>query len=115
MAKKRVICIDFDGVVHAATSQYRGPGIVADGPTADAELALGMISREFTVVIHSARANSSVGKAAIAKAMKEWDLPYDRIEAKPGADYYIDDRAVRFAPKGGDGWGDVLSMLLSDG
>lgn len=53
-------------------------------------------------------------------SMIEWlhahKIPYDEIDdgsrGKPMADFYIDDKAVRYVP-GPDGWADVTAFIMS--
>lgn len=46
--------------------------------------------------------------------LDENDIPYDEVDdgskGKPGADYYIDDKAIRFE----DNWIDITARILAD-
>lgn len=96
----RVLCLDFDGVLHAATTPYRGiPAEIPDPPIRHA--------REFTqqaltwydlVVILSCRARPWHGRRAIRAWLRLHRFPkgLEVTDRKPYAEAYVDDKAVRF-------------------
>lgn len=47
------------------------------------------------VVIHSARANYDMGRSEIEAKLAKHLLPF-RVAAKPDADLYVDDKALKF-------------------
>jgi hypothetical protein len=97
------IALDFDGVIHAFTSPWRGEHIIADPPVEGAFKFIEDAScGGFDVIIHTARANSSAGRMAVRRWLQVQGLPEMfvhtiRITAeKPAAVIYIDDRGFRF-------------------
>lgn len=105
MAKK-VIALDFDGVLHSYR-QWKGEGLEnMDGPVRGARQFLEMMKvKGWVVVIYSTRKRRD-----IELWLKKWemDMLVDEIsETKPMALLYVDDRGMRFD---GD-WGKVVSML----
>jgi len=105
MNYKKVICIDFDGVLHSYISGWKGEDVIVDPPTIGAihwlrEL---LASDEFEPVIYSSRSKHPAGVAAMMKALKDWGLPPDELgelkfpTQKPAAWLTIDDRCIQFS------------------
>ncbi|HET7378714.1 MAG TPA: hypothetical protein VFJ24_01610 [Gaiellales bacterium] len=118
--KRATICVDFDGVLHAYTSGWKGATVIPDGPTIvtgdDGRLhhAMGWLTtltEHFRVVVCSARARRPWGWWAvrrwIARELRAYWGPHavtadDALASisvspvKPAAIVYIDDRAWRF-------------------
>ena len=123
-ARKPILCLDFDGVIHSYTSGWKGAHIIPDPPVPGAiDALLGYLDAGFEVAIFSARSKSLRGrwamKAWLAREIgKHWALGgpsriYDaEVECwgdaagiyrrfkwpwfKPSALLTIDDRAVTF-------------------
>lgn len=107
----RILCMDFDGVLHAYTSGWQGVDKVADGPTPGAMAFLREAARSFQVHVYSSRSGSDAGRLAMQGAMLKW-LVADGMETldaaefverslcwpteKPAAFLTIDDRAICF-------------------
>lgn len=69
MTFKPILCIDFDGVVHAYTTKWSNAWTIADGPVAGAIPALlGLLDAGFDVAIYSSRSKNIRGRWA----MKSW-------------------------------------------
>lgn len=111
--KQLTIAIDFDGVIHAYTSGWKGPLVIADGPMPGAfDFITRVVShRKVKAVIYSARlANrpEDGGPEGVVHAMQAWFRKYGLPEGilrqiefhtghgKPAAIIYIDDRGHRF-------------------
>jgi hypothetical protein len=117
MAKsKRILCVDFDGVLHSYISPWRGPAHIPDPPVPGAIDFLRAASERYTVCVFSSRSQSLGG----IDAMKSWLSGWARVEnaerirngdavqsmdwiseiewptAKPSAYLSIDDRAYCF-------------------
>jgi len=106
---KKTLCIDFDGVVHAYTSGWKGADIVSDGPVPGAMQWLSMAADRYQVCIYSSRSKDPNGIVAMQKALRAWataELSADdagmlmaRLSfptEKPAAWLTIDDRAICF-------------------
>lgn len=106
---KPIICVDFDGVLHAYSSGWQGADVIPDGMVEGADVFLDRAVRDFTVAIHSSRSCQPNG----IKAMQFWlklqlykrmdtqlaDEIYSLITwptEKPPALVTIDDRAMTF-------------------
>lgn len=97
-----VICVDFDGVVHAYSSPWNGATKIPDPPVPGALDALaGYINAGFCVYIFSTRCHS---RPAI-RAMRDWFIkhggePLLRFirfsDRKVAAVLYVDDRGFHF-------------------
>lgn len=105
MNTKKVLCLDFDGVIHSYKSGWQGVENIPDEPVDGAFEALADYVRHFRVVIFSSRSKSVAG----IEAMQYWLLKhgldhdvFDQIEFfnyKPPAFLTIDDRAITFRGK----------------
>lgn len=90
----RVLAIDFDQVVHDKLHPI--PGRRMGKPFAGAKSALEQLKRHGdTLIIHTTMANTPGGKKAVADFMAYYELPYDSIEPKVQADFYVDDKAIQ--------------------
>lgn len=98
---KKTLCVDFDGVVHAYTSGWKGADVVADDPVPGAIEWLARAVERFDVCIYSSRSSQTYGLIA----MREWlakhggEALVKRLRfpsTKPAAFLTIDDRAICF-------------------
>ena len=91
-----ILAIDFDGVIH----DYKNPieGRKMGAPivgTRDALLSFRQ--RGHKIIVFSVWADISKRKV-ISDFMNYYRLPFDSItNIKPDADFYIDDKAIRFS------------------
>ena len=95
----KTICLDFDGVLHAYTSKWRGATCIPDGVVPGArEWCWRQVERGHTLIVASARARpENIGGAeAIRDWLKDNDFPEMAIYPKPIAALYIDDNGWRF-------------------
>lgn len=119
MSKKPILCLDFDGVLHAYTSGWQGVDVIPDGPVPGATAFVVAAVEHFKVAIHSSRSNSFSGRMAMYGKIRDWlDETHPDVAAvvhqqiyfpehKPPALVSIDDRALTF-----DGtWPDVADLL----
>lgn len=102
--KKKIILVDFDGVLHSYTSGWKGAEITPDLPVPGAIEWLRRMLRDgrFRVCIYSSRSRQAGG----VDAMREWLLRHGVAEAfltelefpteKLAAFITIDDRAMCF-------------------
>lgn len=124
-ARKPILCLDFDGVLHSYTSGWQGATIIPDPPVEGAIDFLYEATRYFEVHIYSSRSHQLGGIDAmmdwIAKWEKAWieeDIYRPRPKTplllnvkfpqeKPSAFLTIDDRALTF-----DGtWPPIATLL----
>lgn len=104
MAHKKILCIDFDGVIHRYNSGWKGVDVIPDEPVPGAIQWLTSLVQddEFEPMIYSSRSKETAG----IDAMREWLLKHgmdsrilEDIEfptQKPPAFLTIDDRAICF-------------------
>lgn len=65
----KTIAVDFDGVIHAYTSGWKGPRVIPDGPVEGAiDFLLESLSHGYTIAIYSSRSHAWGGR----RAMKHW-------------------------------------------
>jgi hypothetical protein len=101
---KKVVAVDFDGVLHCFDGQWAGVDVINQGPVAGAIpwLQAMLADGRFDVVIYSARNCDLAGVAAMQAWLMGWGLTSDEVEAlsfpsdKPAASLFIDDRAFSF-------------------
>lgn len=102
----KILAVDFDGVIHDFRNPIKGRRMGA--PIAGVMEALKLLkSKRYTIVVFTVWGGTDQGQKTIADFMKYYELPYDEItNIKPNADYYIDDKAVRFAD-----WAKTLEII----
>lgn len=105
----KILCLDFDGVLHSYTSPWTGIDIIPDPPVPGAMEFIFKASEEFTIHVFSSRSSTPAG----IKAMSDWlhkhlvdelggvrgYVIWAEIEfptQKPPAFLTIDDRAILF-------------------
>lgn len=114
----KIVCLDFDGVVHMYTSPWTTPTEIADGPVPGIfDAIVDYIDIGYEIAIYSSRSYTIDG----TRAMRRWfvdnlvswllsnNQPSDRLADilsfisfpihKPPALIYIDDRGFRFEGK----------------
>lgn len=101
---KKLICVDFDGVLHSYTSGWQGPHMASDPPVPGAMEWLEDMATDdrFEINIYSSRSKEIGGVDTI----KRWLLRHGLSETaflrikfptqKPAAHLMIDDRAFLF-------------------
>ncbi|SRR6266481_4903763 len=108
MTNKPILCLDFDGVIHAYTSPWTNPETISDSVTPGFFDWAQEAGKLFRLVIYSSRSKSPDAKfemnkwflrefAAYRAAGGKADLPsIEFAHEKPAAFLTIDDRAVCF-------------------
>jgi hypothetical protein len=105
-----ILCVDFDGVIHAYDSGWQGADVVADGPVPGAMRFLHDATMHFRVHIYSSRSSQPGGERAMREAIIRWrderaveeGLTSNFVQSltfcheKPAAFLTIDDRAMCF-------------------
>lgn len=100
--EKKIICVDFDGVIHSYTSPWTDAVAVADPPTLGAFDWLRAAVQRFHVCIYSSRSKQEGGRDAMRTWMERHGLDADTLAAltfsaeKPAAFMTLDDRAICF-------------------
>jgi hypothetical protein len=108
--RRPTVCLDFDGVIHAYTSEWTGETTISDPPTHGAARAIERLRERYRVVVHSPRCRTEEGRNAIEHWLQKHGIAVDEIcEHKPPAMVYLDDRAVCFE---GD-WDDAITAINS--
>jgi hypothetical protein len=109
---KPILCVDFDGVIHAYISPWQGPVSIPDGPVPGALAWLWEASKVFEVVIYSSRSKFAPARQRMRDWLMAWadkelgqdhplaaegdDYPIKFDAEKPPAFLTIDDRALTF-------------------
>ena len=104
MSYKKIICVDFDGVLHSYKSGWQGISTIPDEPVPGAiEWLNKMIAtEEFDVAIYSSRSKETEGIVAMKKWLSLNGLTLESLgelsfpTQKPPAFLTIDDRAMCF-------------------
>jgi len=101
---KKRIAVDFDGVIHSYHKGWQN-GEIYGYPIEGAKETLKKLKDEgYEIIIHTARICNFDGNIAPnrLKKLTEWldvnKIPYDSIEPKIAAMFYIDDRAINCNP-----------------
>ena len=107
---KRIICLDFDGVVHSYVSGWKGPRVITDPPVDGAlEWMHRALNSGYHVCVFSSRGRYLGGRRAMRKWLRhhagegwwfeQMDIGLEDVEFplfKPPAHITIDDRALTF-------------------
>ena len=109
---KRILCVDFDGVLHSYTSPWIDEATIPDPPVPGALRWLWAASEFFDVQIYSSRSRNVVGRDAMKQWLLKWldrefgerhpmsgdgaGYPVSFVAEKPAAFLTIDDRAICF-------------------
>src|ERR1035437_6959622 len=100
---KLILAIDFDGVIH----DYKHPiiGRRMGAPIEGAKEYINNLKLQgHTIIVHSVWGGN---KKVIEDWMKYYGIMFDDItNIKPNADYFIDDKAIRF-----ESWQQVMACL----
>lgn len=89
-----ILAIDFDQVIHDKLNPV--PGRRMGPPTEYAQQSLNTLKdKGHTIIVHTVMANTPGGTKAVRDWMVYWKIPFDSIEPKIEADYYIDDKAIK--------------------
>jgi len=64
----KIICLDFDGVIHSYTSGWQGPRAILDNPVPGALEFIVKAQESFIVAIYSSRSHALFGRLT----MKNW-------------------------------------------
>ena len=105
MSFRKILCVDFDGVLHSYTSGWQGADVCPDPPVPGAMEWLRCLfeSDDFEPQIYSSRSREPAG----IRAMQEWLIRHGNFKPeeveqikfptqKPAAFLTIDDRAICF-------------------
>lgn len=99
--RRYTIAVDFDGVLHSYSSAWVDHHVIPDPPVDGAIDWLNEMSKRFKIAIHTTRAKTPEGVAAVREWLREHGF-HSNVEGveitavKPPALVYIDDRAWRF-------------------
>lgn len=116
---KPILCLDFDGVCHLYTSEWKGAGAIEDDVVPGLFEFIEEASRHFNIQIYSTRSNKPGGVGAMIEwfywQRKKWRenggqgeefIKLDFPMEKPPAFLTIDDRAITFNGQ----WPDIETL-----
>lgn len=80
MAEKKIVCVDFDGVLHSYSSGWKGACVIPDPPVPGALdwLHTMLVDGRFDVCIYSSRSK----EPGAIEAMKAWFIKHFREKAE---------------------------------
>ena len=114
-ADKKIIAVDFDGVIHKNSKGFHN-GEIYDDLIDNTIEGLEFLSEKYDLVIYSCKANPSrplvngkTGKELILNWLieKKIDHFFKKIYfEKPNAKYYIDDKGISFKS-----WNEIMKIL----
>lgn len=101
---KKIICVDFDGVIHSYVNGWHGAHVISDPPVDGAfEWLMSLVyDNRFDVCIYSSRSKEDGGIQAMCDWFTKYGLDFDVLKEikfptqKPAAFLTIDDRALTF-------------------
>ncbi len=118
----KILCLDWDGVIHSYTSGWKGATVIPDPPVVGAVEFILAAVKVFQVAIYSSRSSEPGGIHAMKWALGHWIIESELMDmnlvwgfveggimwptSKPSAFLTIDDRAIRFEGS----WPDVVEL-----
>lgn len=94
---KKIVVLDFDGVIHSYTSGWKGIDVIPDEPVEGMREEIARIREEYKVFVVSTRCNELKGIQAICDYLVKHDIQVDSVQLeKPPAFVTVDDRAITF-------------------
>ena len=116
--KKKIVAIDFDGVIHNAHQGW-GDGTCYGNPLPGTIEAIKELATKYSIVIFTAKAKPDrplVNGKTGTELVKEWFGKYNLLDyidnitsEKPRAELYIDDNGYRF-----ENWDDTLKFIKNE-
>lgn len=93
---RKILAIDFDGVIHDI--KHPVPGRRMGPPMDGAKEALDEFASEgYKIIIFTVRAGTKSSVKAVEDWLNYYIIPFDEVtNIKPNADVFIDDRAIHF-------------------
>jgi len=109
----KTILVDFDGVIHSYHEGYKDGSIYGYVIKGAKEAIEKLKKKGYKIVIFTTRVSPGTNKdykqqkIDIANWLQKNSIPYDLITSeKLGANYYIDDNAIKFT-----NWSDVMQKI----
>ncbi len=94
--KKKIICLDLDGVIYP-NLVWMGSHTIKGDPVPQAKETIDKLKEEYKIIINSARFEDNTTIPKVKEWLDTHDIYYDEIaEKKPHADMYIDDKGIGF-------------------
>jgi hypothetical protein len=94
---KKIVVMDFDGVIHSCKSGWKGVTEIPDPPVEGVKEFIEKLRENYLVIVFSSRTCSAEGRYAIRDWLFLNGIEVDDIvEHKPPAFITIDDRAICF-------------------
>lgn len=94
----KIICFDFDGVIHSYTSGWQGIDVIPDQVVPGIKELIKELKQDgYIIKVFSARCREKKGREAIQKYLDKYNIEVDEVAInKPPAIVSIDDRAICF-------------------
>ena len=86
---KKILSLDFDGVVHKYITPWGGPTVIADPPVAGFFPFLLRIDPFFTVEVYSTRSETGAGRLAMASWLKKQAVDYANTCALTKSNFHL--------------------------
>ena len=67
---KKILCLDFDGVIHAYRNGWKGESIIDDLPVAGALEFMRQALSHFRVLVYSSRSSTASGRNAMQRCLE---------------------------------------------
>jgi len=100
---KKVICVEFDGVIHSEVSGWHGADVAKDPPVEGAISWLATTHLNgYQLAIHSSRSYEPGGVECMQEYLRSYGLPFDILteiqfpRKKPPAYLFVEARTFRF-------------------
>jgi len=100
MSYRKIVCLDFDGVIHSYKSGWKGIDYIPDEPVPGIREAIDDLMKDYDVYVFSTRCTDPDGKYAVQVWLDYYKIRVTNIVShKPPAYVTIDDRCICFKGK----------------
>jgi hypothetical protein len=94
---KKIIVMDFDGVIHSYKSKWQGIDEINDEPVPGVKEFIKEVRKYYQVHVLSSRTASLIGKEAVIKWLDKYGIEVDRVTSVMSRAYIIiNDRTICF-------------------
>jgi hypothetical protein len=100
MRNKKLLCVDFDGVIHSYSSGWVSPTFIPDPPVPGAIRFLHDAINRFNVCIFSSRSSADGGILAMSTWLEYWTRRDEDINTPEGRNHIINRLCLPYCIKG---------------
>lgn len=105
---EKVLAIDFDGVIHDFKNPKPGRRM-GDVIPGSKDAIIKLRSKGYKIIVHTVFSGDDRERKVVEDYLKYYQIPFHEVtNAKPRADFYIDDNGLRFEGN----WDEILKRII---